>query len=222
MNQNSLNGENCVTVNKTNIIRLMVALVGTVLLLLAFVTLQGNRRTRKIEDEANQAIVAAERALTEAHGEEVEQAIERFISMEGSYDAIADPDILVDIATGPYLELLNFSKQQIEDSSSWLVTDSFTVDGVRVLEYDPDEFKAIGCGIVYINRVTPQGTVIKELPSRQFRNLFVFVKEDDTWKVAAGYGITDPKYSIAEWEYAEAWRKEAIGDLVSHVYKDCL
>ncbi|MCA9906428.1 MAG: hypothetical protein KC547_21380, partial [Anaerolineae bacterium] len=90
---------------------------------------------------------------------------------------------------------------------------------VRVLEYAPLQFKAIGCGQMNLAEVTSGGAYIRTLPRRTFKKIYVFNREDDMWKLAAAYDFTDPDGAIRDWSYVLDWERDLIGPLPDYVHE---
>ncbi len=177
----------------------------------------------KTADEQYQSTVQAtntvEKALTTEHGSEVSSVIENYHLQVGSFETRKNPERLSQLLTGPSLRLLQSTRS--EDLEFWYIPKSVEVEGVRIIEYSSSQFKAIGCGTIYTDKVTPQGIVIESLPPREFRIIYVFTSEDNVWKLAASYNIIEPDDALREWEHTYDWAKEIIGDLSNYVYKKC-
>lgn len=197
-----------------------IALVGCAAL--AYVVLRPKWEEYNAHVEAYEATVEAERALTQAHGDEVREVIEQYNARVGGFDTAKDPSLLSELATGPYLEYLRDAGESLSDAPSWYVTSSVHVEGVRVLEYTPDRFRAIGCGVLQIDRVTSTGQVMKTLPPSEFWAIFVFVREDGAWKAVAALDTIIRDTFARDWEYVPDWMKDELGDVPSDMYKGCL
>jgi hypothetical protein len=165
---------------------------------------------------ALQLTYQVEDMLIEVHQEEVISVVENIQSQLVSLESIQNPDILSEFVVTPYLEHLSHSipeKGRICSSSECTIFNSVNISKVRILEYSPERFKAIGCGTAYMEVVTPGGEFIRSLDPREFRTLYVFVSVDNTWKLAGSFNITDQKDAYRNWDYAPAWLKQVVGDL---------
>ncbi len=90
---------------------------------------------------------------------------------------------------------------------------SAVVTSVRVLEYSVERFKAVACVTELIDETTTEGVFIESLLPQEYEYVYVFVYEDDAWKLAGVFNITIPKDAWHDWEYAPDWLKETIGEL---------
>lgn len=158
-----------------------------------------------------QATAEAERVLIVEHGSEVRSQIENFESRWFSLEAHLDPGIQSELATGPYLEYFGNARQgaSLYDEPFWLVTTAAVVGNLRVLEYSPERFKAVACSVETTDKMTTDGVFIESLPPLDICGVYVFVREDDKWKLAGFFNTADPR----DWNYAPNWLKEIIGDL---------
>jgi hypothetical protein len=163
-----------------------------------------------------------ERALTETYGDEVREAIERFESGRSTVETHRNPDTLSEYFTGPFLEYMR--DLDLEDNEPpWWVIGYVNVEGVRVLEYTPQRFKAIGCGLWYNGLVLPEGELYDTLRPWHFQNLYVFASEDDVWKAVTFIDIRDIRQNYyRDWTYVPDWEKEALGDVTLYFYRDCI
>jgi hypothetical protein len=165
--------------------------------------------------ESLQATKDVEASLTEIHGARVSDAIENFEMRWSSLNAHKNPDIQSEIATGSFLDYFGYARQgsALFDEPFWLIVKSATVESVRVLDYSPEHFKAVACVTELIDETDTQGVFKEALPPREFRGIYVFVHENDTWKLSGFFDITHPKDSARDWDYASDWLKEIIGDM---------
>jgi hypothetical protein len=173
------------------------------------------------ESELHEATSEAEIVLTETYGQEVQEAIERFQSEVGAFETERDPSILLDLATGPLLESLQAVRVPLADEPAWHVISSADVEGVHVLEYDPDRFRAIGCGVIERDKVNSAGRILESLPAQDFRTMYVFVREDGIWKAAAFLNFIDRSTFYRDWDYIPEWEKEILGNVPDYLYQDC-
>jgi starvation-inducible outer membrane lipoprotein len=157
--------------------------------------------------------------LTEQHGAEIAQTIEIAHSRLGSMEVHNNPSALSDILTGPYL---NVYAPLIADNSQTenpILISSVNVYGIRVFEYSSENFTAVGCGTYYADQVTSTGEFIKSMPTYDFRTLYMFVKEEDVWKIALEVGLNS---AYDDWVYAADWERELVGDIELYMDADCL
>jgi hypothetical protein len=187
--------------------------VGLYLLLCLLIAACG----RQTEEE--RATAEAVRTLTELYGDEARTAIETLQMVSGSLEADRDRSILSEVLTGPYLEDRLSSGMYDEV----FVTQSMDLQEVRVLEYSPTQFKAVGCGILNIDEMTIEGEYIRTLPRRDFRGVYAFVREDEKWKLAASYSFMDVDGALRDWPSVWDWQKEYLGDVPSiiHEHSNC-
>jgi len=162
------------------------------------------------------ATAAAEAFLTQTYGAEVTSAIEGFESRWFSLDAHVDPAVQSKIATGLYLEYFGYARAgaALYDEPFWLVTTSAEVKKVRVVEYSPERFKAVASVVRMYNKTTTEGEIIELARSDTVCAVYVFVREDQTWKLAGLFLTGGTSEEVArEWSRAPGWLKEIIGDL---------
>jgi hypothetical protein len=63
------------------------------------------------------------------------------------------------------------------------------------------------------DEVTPQGEFKRSLPPAKSCGVYVFVREDDVWKLATYFDMSVPQDIDRDWRDAPAWSKQLIGDL---------
>jgi hypothetical protein len=165
----------------------------------------------------------AERSLTTKYGVEVGSAIENFEIKWSALESIRNPSIQAEVATGRFLDYFGNARHgdAVYQEPFWLITRSATVTRVRVLEYTAERFRAIACVTGSIDKTDTKGVTQESLPPYKIRGVYVFVKENNRWKLAAFFDTTDPKRSLRDWDYAPDWLKQAIGDLPDLVDNDC-
>ena len=158
-----------------------------------------------------QATAEVERSLAGAFGVEVRSTIENFASRWSSLDAHLDPSIQSELATGPYLEYYGLARKgtALYEEPFWLITRSAIVVSFRVLEYSAGRFKAVGCVVKLTDETDTAGVFRKSLPAYESCGVYVFVREENTWKLAGFFNTADPR----DWDYAPDWLKEIIGEL---------
>lgn len=167
---------------------------------------------RRQEAQLTQVARDQEAQLTELHGVEVEDVMVNYQSQWLSLEAHLDPSLQSELATGPYLDAYGYARegQALYDEPYWLVTTSVSVQSVRVLEYDSERFKAVACVTRHVDKLTTGGEeLIEHLLPYESCCVYVFVREDDLWKLAGLFNMGDKR----DWDYyAPSWLKEIIGE----------
>ena len=167
----------------------------------------------RIKKESLRATAEAEAILTDAHGKEVRDVIENFELQWHSLEAYTDPNIQSGVATGQYLECYSNARGGISERPV-LYTVSASVENVRVIEYSPQRFKAVADVIREMARAVPGGEILGVESSIQTCGVYVFVREDNIWKLLGFFNVGLPYNDVAyAWDYAPAWEKEIIGEL---------
>lgn len=165
----------------------------------------------------------AERSLTTKYGGEVGSAVENFEVKWSALESIRNPSIQAEVTTGPHLDYFGNARlgDAVYKEPFWLITRSVTVTSVRVLEYTTERFRAIACITKSLDETNTEGVVQKSLSPYKFRGIYVFVKENNRWKLAAFFDTTDPKKTLRDWDFAPDWLKQVVGNLPDMVEKDC-
>jgi len=157
--------------------------------------------------------------LTREHGQEATRALDGFLSIWLSVEADSNPLLLADVAMSPYVDSLISPTPEnggICGLDECRVTKSFSIEGVRVLDYAQDRFKIIACVTENLEQVTPQGEYIAELPPDEYRTIYVFGKQGDSWKLEGAFELSDDTDHIyRDWAYSPDWLKAIIGELPS-------
>ncbi len=173
--------------------------------------LDGDQRATQ---EARRVTATAEAILTDKHGTEVRRVIEDFEMRWHSLEAHIDPAIQAEVATEPFLTWFGNAKygRAIYNEPFWLVIKSAEVKNLRVLEYNPERFKALASVARTVDKIRPDGMVLESSLPAGHCGIYVFVHEDGVWKLSAYFG-TDPPMDdvIRDWRYFP-W-KEIIGEL---------
>ena len=105
-------------------------------------------------------------------------------------------------------------RPDLENEPYWIVTKAANVDHIRVIEYYPDQFKAIAClTVIYEERSVPEGKLLETYPESEHCVIYVFVLEGEKWKLNANFNTTNPGNVARDWSYASEWTKEVIGEL---------
>lgn len=172
---------------------------------------------------SRQATAEAEELLTAIYGAEVRTAIENFESRWLTLASLKDPSRQSDVATGLYLDYFGHARagDAIYNDPFWLTTKSVVVGKVDVLEYSPQRFKAVACVVKMVDKTTTSGVFIESLPSREFQGVYVFVREENAWKLVGFFEITDPRSALRDWDHAPDWLRQVIGDLPIDAVRDC-
>src|SRR5690606_6883773 len=145
-----------------------------------------------------------EDSLTALHGASVSDLVERFITNWGSIEAHRNPEMTEDLVSSKWLEQF---ADGLDDEPYWVVTESATVQHVRVLEYDPARIKALACLDVVHARYSTDGEFIEVYPATEMCGIFVFALEEGNWKVAAFFNTTVPENVARDWNLAPEWLK---------------
>ncbi len=154
--------------------------------------------------------------MTQTSGAKVSSVIENFEMRWSSLEANLNPAIQSEVATGPYLEHFGYARdgEAIYDEPFWLVIMSAEVRKVRVVEYSPERFKAVASVARTYNKTTTEGEIIDSGLSYPVCAVYVFVREDQTWKLAGLFLTGGTSEEVArEWDRAPGWLKETIGGL---------
>lgn len=165
--------------------------------------------------EQMKATEEAKKNLTITYGEEVQSIIENFQVKWQSLDAHKDPSIQANLATGPYLDYWGYTRmgKAIYDEPFWLITRSADIRNLQVLEYGSEKIKAIARVIKLSDKMTPAEKLIQTNLSSESCSVYVFVREDSFWKLAAGFDMTRPQDVESDWTREPDWSKQLIGDL---------
>jgi hypothetical protein len=192
--------------------RLLTAILTMVVLLLCASFLGFFGDDRRVTSEHWQATATAEALLTEMHEEEARGAIENFELKRYSLEAHKDPSIQSQVVTGPYLNL--GWGEEVYDEPFWLVVTSADVEGIQVLEYNPERLKAVAFVDRTLDKTTTDEVVLESsLPAGRC-GVYVFLREDNTWKLAGFFVLMGTPQEIErDWNYAPDWLKETIGEL---------
>ncbi len=161
-----------------------------------------------------------EETLTKIYGNSVSSIIKHYYLTSDSLESYQNPATLSDVVTGKLLEyFLNSSTK----SSTYLVAKSVDIKAVHVLEYTSTRIKTIACGNLLYDRMTSSGSYIESVRPIYFNSVSVFLKENETWKLAAQFDFSDPTATPLEMKGLEQWEKDYIGDLQSYVrnYSSC-
>jgi hypothetical protein len=151
--------------------------------------------------------------LTQEIQDEVHDAIRQFYQVSGSIEAYQDPSLLSSVIIGTLLEQSISLRAEREDMD---IIDTLDIYEIRVLEYTNLEFKTVSCGLIHFKHMTIDGKILNEY-DWWFKVIDVFLREDESWKLATGYDFMDIDGGLRDWAYAPEWQRNYIGDLPSIV-----
>ena len=168
------------------------------------------------ERAAIQASAEAEVSLTNAYGTETRAAIENYETNWMSLKAYYDPSVQAALARGPYLDYWKLARlgPRLNEGGPWLITKSAVVNSIRVLDYAPERFKALARVITQTDEYTPEGKFTRSYQPRVVCRLYLFVREDNSWKVADIFDMTRQSDIARDWENFVAWEKEYLGQQI--------
>jgi hypothetical protein len=164
--------------------------------------------------------VTPNQELNETYGKEVQELIDEYHLVAGSFPAKNYPDRLSEVVTDPFLTKLT-PKSETPSLNGWVIVESVNIKNVNVLEHTSETFKAIACGRFNLYKVTTKGEFETALPPMEFKSLYVFLLKEGRWKLAVVYSIIDPDDAVAEWEYTDQEVRDLIGDISRYVHHDC-
>jgi hypothetical protein len=182
----------------------------------ACVTLGPFGTDQRATSESLQVTVTAETSLTETHGVEVCDVIENFELQWGSLEAHRNPSVQSELAIGPFLHYWGYARmgEAIYDEPFWLVTTSATVKNVRVIEYSSERFRAVASVARRVDKTTTEGVIIESSLPRGHCEIYVFVRANNTWKLAGSFLTDGPPQDVErDWRDAPDWLKDIIGEL---------
>ena len=157
--------------------------------------------------------------LTQAHAEEVTQAIENFHRVFGSTDRRKRPENYSQILTGQYLDQV--LSDEFVETEEIIVTENVEVTGLRLLDYSPTFIRVIGCSTLQQSLFSTSGEHLKSFLPREVRWLYAFVLDDGVWKVAAQTYIGDTDLLAQNWENVSNWEQDLLGDLADFIDRPC-
>jgi hypothetical protein len=162
--------------------------------------------------QAIESTRTAEQILTLGYGDEIRSLIEAYFMKSLSLAVQKEPDTRSEFETGPHLKAM-FPFTTPEPVTRFHIATSVALDEIHVLEHTPSKIRAIGCGKVFTDEVSFDGDYIKTNTPFSIMQIFVFVREDNAWKVFTRYDFGDTKGAIRDWAYVSDEEKQAIGDL---------
>ena len=164
----------------------------------------------------SQVAAKAEATLAATYGAEIQATIANYEAKWMSLEAYYDPSVQAALAKGPYLEYWKLARlgPQLNEGGPWLVTKSAVVNYIRVLEYTPEQFKALASVIRQIDEYTPKGEFTRSYQPREVCRLYLFVREDSVWKVADLFDMTRQSDIARDWENFVAWEKDTFGQQI--------
>lgn len=143
------------------------------------------------------------------HEATVQAQIHNFESRWHSLDAHLNPQVQSEVALGRYLDYFGYARMNLSAEPFWIVNTSTVVTKVKVLEFSATHFKATACIKTTDDEITPQGVFIQSLNPLEMCGIYVFEREENTWKLAGYFNTADPR----DWDYAPQWLKAIIGEL---------
>jgi hypothetical protein len=172
--------------------------------------------SQRAASESLQATATAEAALTATYGSEVSSVIENFELQWYSLEAYVDPSVQSELATGVYLDYWGYARmgEAIYDEPSWSVITFADVKRIRVLEYNPERFKAVASVSRVFNDITSEGEIIRSSRPDGLCGIYVFIHKDGVWKLAGFFLTNGPPQDVErDWRNAPDWLKDIIGGL---------
>lgn len=166
----------------------------------------------------SQATATTESELTRTYEDQVSEIIEDFQIKRHSLDFINGMSICSEITTGYYRQVYGYGYGAFpaEEDSVWMVVESAEAERVRVIEYTPDRFKAVA----RVNRIydlqRPDGTVVEADLEDYVCGVYVFLYEEERWKLAGFFMTTDTRSAGSarnDWLYVNDELKSTIGAL---------
>lgn len=160
--------------------------------------------------------------LTAAHEAEARSLIENYHLSIASNTNVRDSEALSEVMTGPLLGTLTASGTPVHESSFYR-TRSIVLSEVYVVEYTPSQVKVVGCGELHDEHVYPQEERVELLPPYPLENIYVFVWEDEKWKLFTLYPLSDRDSALQSWTYVSEEERSAIGNLEDYfdLYLPC-
>jgi hypothetical protein len=152
-----------------------------------------------------------EAALTQVHGDEVRSSIAHYWMLLGSLEARHNPDVIYAVATGELADYLveAYKKVNYSNEPYLLLTTAVEIRKLRIVEFDSQRFKSIACVKESINRVALTDERLLDSYQTDRCYIFVFLNNDQIWKVAGYIDIDDPQ----SYSSAPDWLKTIIGDV---------
>lgn len=153
--------------------------------------------------------------LTEQYGQEAGAAIERFEMQWITWDTLGDWEAQAQLTTGWFLSTFGGERSALGESLP--VTVAAEIIHLRVLEYTPERFKALGLVKLTNGDITADGKTVSPLRQEYVCRVYVFVWEDQVWKLAGLFNGTT-SYRVTERTVRLDWRttspelRELIGE----------
>ncbi|MBK8022715.1 MAG: hypothetical protein IPK19_15095 [Chloroflexi bacterium] len=148
----------------------------------------------------------------------IRDLVTHYFEIYGSRSVVEDPGTLSEIVSGEYLTWLQ-SLVERSDSDRWPITVALDLREVVVLDYSPNRFRSIICG-VWTYRRDSRRTVFPQT----FIRIVSVVEEEGKWKMTASFDFTDSSIiRRGEWEYAPEWMKRELGNVpdIAPEYETC-
>ena len=170
-------------------------------------------RIIQIEQAVHLATREAVDHITSIYGAEVSQIIENLELKWHSVDSHQNLEQLSDIATGRYLDLMTNQIDSDLKDHEWLIKESVIIKRLVIHEYTLERFKASACPEEEWSDMASDGTIIS---SRQIIGscfVYVFIWEDEAWKLAGAFGYNlSYSASYRDWQYLPLWLGEIMGE----------
>ena len=200
-------------------LRLILVFLILVLISLCVSITAGLFKAEQLRTKTKNATREASQHLLVVHGQEVGAAIENFEVKWHSLEARKEPKILSDIAAGRYLEQrLETVQDSFPDQGEWQIIESAIMKRLHIYEFDSEHFKAGACleeKIIYVNS---DGEFLRLVSHGESCGIFVFVWQDNTWKMAGFFYTNLPYSSIRrDWYQLPSWLKDIMGDLPDEI-----
>jgi hypothetical protein len=137
---------------------------------------------------------------TITHGLEVRSVIKVFEETVGSFEVQSNRKLLSSVMTDELLE----SWLSFGPATTYSILTRLELTKVRVFEYTPSQFVALGCGYKTLDTIIRTGKLISH--QRFFLQvLYVFRQEEGTWKLVLINGSPDGR-----WYWSSAWEIQAL------------
>jgi hypothetical protein len=96
---------------------------------------------------------------------------------------------------------------------TWSGTRSVDIKNLQVLEYGTERIRAVARVVILSDKITPDGKFMQSNLSSESCGVYLFVRKDNLWKLAAGFDMTRPQDVERDWAREPDWSKQLIGDL---------
>lgn len=148
---------------------------------------------------------------TEPHSQETELAIVNYLLNWTSIEARNNADLRSELATGQWLAVRNDELSRIAPDETIVKITNAVIHELQVLEYSQTTLKATACISQDSQLLSSKGEKLEDFSSEYYCSIFVFWKEEKTWKLAGTYSLAEDARRY--WKNAPAWLHEVIGEL---------